>query len=33
MEHLQQGAEAFVHGNGFSAQIKVHITPPAEFAY
>ena len=33
MEHLQQGAEAFVHGNGFSAQIKVHITPPADFSY
>lgn len=33
MEHLQQGAEAFVHGNGFSAQIKVNITPPADFVY
>ena len=33
MEHLHQGAEAFVHGNGFSAQIKVHITPPADFSY
>lgn len=33
MEHLQQGADALVHGNGFSAQIKVNITPPADFDF
>lgn len=33
MEHLQQGAEAFIPGDGLTAQINVEITPHAEFDY
>lgn len=33
MEHLQQGAEAFIAGDDLTAQINVEITPHAEFNY
>lgn len=33
MEHLQQGAEAFIAGDDLTAQINVEITPHAEFDY
>lgn len=33
MEHLQQGAEAFIPGSSLTAQISVDITPHAEFDY
>ena len=33
MEHLQQGAEAFIAGDDLTAQISVEITPHAEFDY